>query len=841
MANNTRRRANPMGGFLRTVVPTFLTFAILVGWAYLTWQVVQNAPAGTVSRGVTVARAVTPYVLGWEELGQRPGPRSAESQHLQVRNTDDAWAFTNIANRRRVLMTTADGDSRFIHRWELKEGDRISFNEAEIEVVGVRSDRLTLREKNSKREFTWDGSPHPKGEKVTRVCESILRRALNGAKWMTRAWFANVENEVRVFTIGGGVNCSNRWMMPALPPGAVGITWENGSFWVAPGGLRAETLLFREGSSRGTAFSQLVFPYDGRFGRVVSTIVGITRYLIRADKDQMRFIPIANRDFFLATSTPPRNPVAWSWLGDGNDFVTWARARIVFLGIGVGLATFLCVLIFWAGRKWHPYSAMWTLQTIVGLVPAALGIWVTLLLSQGAGRPDQSLMVVAAWIAWLWATFMMVWSGRMQGFPAWLWLCLVALATIGTTTLFQLGAGAENTRWLGFYYKHAAILSLFGWTMCALVLVPDPWWRRIWLNIFNREGLVALAAIVLIGAMGLQFLLGSEEGLAGLQPVEIVKTVFVILLGYVGMHIAEARQREVRAFRQAPLAFMAPYFRFAGIFFLFIASVVVGVRDFSPMVIMTVVLVAWLWRIGGAQAQFSRAGRFFLAIRPVILLGVVGILALMYYVYQNPDIVPDGFPQKDRIQVWAQPQLHPHSGSQVLGSMDFVGQGGWFGARAWYGANGPVMTLPAVQDDFITAFLINRFGGLAGLALLFVELFYVLLLFLLGRSVERRFARGDFGEQNAGIVLGYTLYGLAWMHIAHWLISWGNTLGLLPVMGQPMTWLTAGNSHLIGFALLIGFVALVTGWINNAYVAEELPSRRVRRAGPVLGAERGKA
>ena len=79
------------------------------------------------------------------------------------------------------------------------------------------------------------------------------------------------------------------------------------------------------------------------------------------------------------------------------------------------------------------------------------------------------------------------------------------------------------------------------------------------------------------------------------------------------------------------------------------------------------------------------------------------------------------------------------------------------------------------------------------------------------------------------------------MHVAHWLISWGNTLGLLPVMGQPMTWLTAGNSHIVGFALLIGFLATVTGWINNTYVAEELPSYRIKRGGPVLGARRGKA
>ena len=213
MAKDKQRGANPMLGFLRSVVPIFMTFAVLIGWAYLTWQTVQDAPGGAVSRGVTVARTSAPYILGWEDLGQRPGPRSAETQHLQVRNADGKWAFVNLAARRRVLLTTADGNSRFIHRWKIQLGDRISFNEAEIEVVGLRPDRITLRERNSSREFTWDGSPNPKGEEVTKVCENVLRRSLNGAKWMTRNWFSNSDNEIGLFTIGGGVNCSNRWRM----------------------------------------------------------------------------------------------------------------------------------------------------------------------------------------------------------------------------------------------------------------------------------------------------------------------------------------------------------------------------------------------------------------------------------------------------------------------------------------------------------------------------------------------------------------------------------------------------------------------------------------------------
>ena len=152
--------------------------------------------------------------------------------------------------------------------------------------------------------------------------------------------------------------------------------------------------------------------------------------------------------------------------------------------------------------------------------------------------------------------------------------------------------------------------------------------------------------------------------------------------------------------------------------------------------------------------------------------------------------------------------------------MDRVGEGGWTGEVEWFGPNGDLMTVPAVQDDFITAFFLNRFGAIIGILFLVAQLAYLVILFSLARQVQRRTEESDFREQSAGWVLAYTIYGLAWLQIAHWTIAWSNTLGLLPVMGQPMTWLSAGNSHLIGFALFTVAVALVTSWTLAARHAE---------------------
>ena len=42
----------------------------------------------------------------------------------------------------------------------------------------------------------------------------------------------------------------------------------------------------------------------------------------------------------------------------------------------------------------------------------------------------------------------------------------------------------------------------------------------------------------------------------------------------------------------------------------------------------------------------------------------------------HTEALPQGMPQRDRLLVWAQPDLHPHSGSQVLSAMDRVADGG---------------------------------------------------------------------------------------------------------------------------------------------------------------------
>jgi cell division protein FtsW len=840
---------HPILVFLRSAPPTLLTYAALLAWGVLAWQAMGGAPPGKLGGPVTVLAREAPVVLGAKELGQRLGPRSAAERHLAVGRQNGQWTFGNRAQGRRVLLTTTRFDARFLERFALAAGDRISFPGVDIEVVSVTADTLVLRQRGTEREAVWDGRLAPKGEPVTEVCLNVLRRAFAAGKWMSRAWLGPEGPELRLFSIGGGVNCADRWLVKDLAPQAVVVVWQGGRFWLSPGSLRDEMLLFRAGQARGQGFADIVVPLESEFGRVTAIVLGITRYRVEATAERLTLTPIANRDYFYVEEPDPPNRQLRNWIGAGASLSEFLAARpeafVVAAAAGAGAAGL--VFLLWTFRAIARRRA--ALGSLIhGMVAAGVsvfGLGVTAILALGTGNPDQTLLFMAVPLAWFWASFNLVWTGRLQGFAGWIWFLATVLAGIGTVTLFQFGAGAENTRWLGFFSKHAAVLAAFGWGIGLVAAVPERAWRRFWLWLFSAEWLFAVLAVLLIGALSLQFFIGGEEGVAGFQPVELVKTVLVVLLGFVGLHIAEARDREVRAYRRSPLKFLWPYLRTVGLFFLLVAAMVVGVRDFSPLIIMACVLVAWLWKVGAWQGDFTRAKVIWWSIRPLILLGIGAVIAAGYFVYQDPSLLPESFPKKERIIVWAEPRQHPHTGSQVLGSIDLVGEAGWRGARAWWGPNGRVMTLPAVQNDFITAFYINRFGGLAGLLLLVVEMLFVTVLFMLARGVEDSFGRGDFREQNPALVLSYTLYLLGWMQATHWLISWGNTLGVLPVMGQPMTWLTAGTSHLLFFGLVVLMVALGTGWSMRSYLAENAIARAAReeasaprRAPPLLSPER---
>lgn len=160
----------------------------------------------------------------------------------------------------------------------------------------------------------------------------------------------------------------------------------------------------------------------------------------------------------------------------------------------------------------------------------------------------------------------------------------------------------------------------------------------------------------------------------------------------------------------------------------------------------------------------------------------------------------------ERFQVWSAPAIHPHTGQQMLQGSRAIVQGGWLGAdgllgmAALGGAAGEALAIPAIQDDFAPSFLLHRHGLAAGLVLWTLQALFLAAL-LRAAAGAWRGAHGarDFRRAWVGRFQCFALCGGAAFIAGHLLLSWGTNLAMFPIMGQPMSFLSAGGSHLLFF------------------------------------------
>ena len=148
--------------------------------------------------------------------------------------------------------------------------------------------------------------------------------------------------------------------------------------------------------------------------------------------------------------------------------------------------------------------------------------------------------------------------------------------------------------------------------------------------------------------------------------------------------------------------------------------------------------------------------------------------------------------QKARLQVFLDPTIDPRgAGWNVIQSRIAIGSGGVFGKGFTEGTQKRLAFLPEQHTDFIFSVLGEELGfiGTAGVLLAFG-----LILWRLVRMAER------VADPFAGVVL-FGIFG-AWF--AHIVVNIGMTVGVVPVTGIPLPFLSYGGSFLLATFLALG-------------------------------------
>lgn len=143
---------------------------------------------------------------------------------------------------------------------------------------------------------------------------------------------------------------------------------------------------------------------------------------------------------------------------------------------------------------------------------------------------------------------------------------------------------------------------------------------------------------------------------------------------------------------------------------------------------------------------------------------------------------------------------------------------------------GPVRPhcVPVVQSDFAATYITARFGNTASALLVALQGVFILLVVDVYLRLQSKRSR-DPVETGADQALACIALGAGMLFLMQWILAWSNAFGLLPVMGQPMTWLSAGTSHHLFMAIPAALVLLVAtrlAGIKTPVLTIRVPPRR---------------
>jgi rod shape determining protein RodA len=198
--------------------------------------------------------------------------------------------------------------------------------------------------------------------------------------------------------------------------------------------------------------------------------------------------------------------------------------------------------------------------------------------------------------------------------------------------------------------------------------------------------------------------------------------------------------------------------------------------------------------IGGIALSFFmwsfRKHQYIAATWSVVVFSCLLSIGSSYFV--NQLLKPH---QQDRINVWLRPHLCDPQGSlyNLKFSKMAIGSGGFEGKGFLDGNLTKLNYVPEQSSDFVFSIIGEEQG--------FIGVISVILIFmvLLYRTIV-------IGERSKSNFTKRYAYGLAGIVFIHFFVNIGMTMGLMPVVGIPLPFLSSGGSAILNFMLMYGIL-----------------------------------
>ncbi len=399
------------------------------------------------------------------------------------------------------------------------------------------------------------------------------------------------------------------------------------------------------------------------------------------------------------------------------------------------------------------------------------------------------------------------WGDRFRGVGDWRLVGVAVLLTLfGIAMIYSAGRVDVPSTVTGLWRKQ---LLWFAASLVAFAVVnrvPLRWleWAAPWIYSVS----LCLLVIVLIVGTGPNTRSWLRVGAFNLQPSELAKLATILMVSRTLTSLDRPIERMSQLIK--PVLFVLVPF-----------GLVMLQPDLGSALVFAVILVAALFwagvSLGAILMLVSPVASLMLGFSPRVW-GLWFIAMVVFLYFHRPYIVETvavlaaniaagaltqplwsslaGYQQK-RLLVFLNPGIDPQgAGWHLIQSQVAIGSGGWLGQGFAAGPQKRLAFLPEQHTDFIFSVVGEELGFLG------VTLFLALFGWFLWRLIQvAKLAPGSFGSS-----IVFCLFS-AWF--AHLFINVGMTVGIMPITGLPLPFLSYGGSFLLSVYIGLAIVARV--------------------------------
>jgi len=346
----------------------------------------------------------------------------------------------------------------------------------------------------------------------------------------------------------------------------------------------------------------------------------------------------------------------------------------------------------------------------------------------------------------------------------------VFLSLLGVMTIYSATRPVLDAEQQVFFLKQLYWLGISLACFFLVVSIDYRWFIKYAYVIF-AVGVILLVLVSLAGKKGMGAQRWIPLGFFSFQPSEFFKVFFVMSIS---QYLSDTEQNKTLDFKELT--------KISLIFFLIPAVLILKQPDLGTFMILFFIFISMII-IRGIRRKI------------IVVAIIIGIISLPFV----GNILWSGLKtyQKQRLIAFIDPSIDPQGfGYHIRQSKVTVGSGGFIGKGYLRGTQGPLRFLPEKHTDFIFAIFAEEWG-FAGCIILFV-----LYLFIILRGFDTALKARD----PAGSFLAI---GITFMLVFYFVINTGMTLGIVPVVGVPLPFMSYGGTALLSNFLAMGILTNV--------------------------------